>query len=217
VRIHGRWRIARKVVLPHTVRESTKRIRHGAATTVSGWLGTPQGNALAGQPVRIMTAAANGQNHFRQADIVTTLADGSWSARLPAGPSRIVQAVYAGAPTIEPAVSGLTHLIVPASIRLQSIRPQHAHWGATITIKGRLRGGYLPPAGERVDLWLAYNGGRADIASTRVTGRGDFRLRYRFSSGTGTVSYPIWLTTTAESAYPYSAVDTRKRRVLVSP
>jgi hypothetical protein len=217
VRIHGRWRIARKVVLPHTVRESTKRIRHGAATTVRGWLGTPQGNAIAGQPVRIITAAANGQNHFRQADIVTTLADGSWSARLPAGPSRIVQAVYAGAPTIEPAVSGLTHLIVPASIRLQSIRPQHARWGATITIKGRLRGGYLPPAGERVDLWLAYNGGRADIASTRVTGRGDFRLRYRFSSGTGTVSYPIWLTTTTDSAYPYSAVDTRKRRVLVSP
>jgi hypothetical protein len=217
VRVHGRWRIARKVVLPHTVRVSTKRIRHGAATTVSGWLGTPQGNALAGQPVRIMTAAANGQNHFRQADIVTTLADGSWSARLPAGPSRIVQAVYAGAPTIEPAVSGLTHLIVPASIRLQSIRPQHAHWGATITINGRLRGGYLPPAGERVDLWLAYNGGRADIASTRVTGNGDFRLRYRFSSGNGTVSYPIWLTTTADSAYPYSPTHTRKQSVLVSP
>jgi hypothetical protein len=217
VRVHGRWRTVSRVLLPHVVRESTKRIRHGKRATISGWLGTPQGIALAGQQVRIMTAADNGQERFRQAALVSTLADGSWSARLPAGPSRIVQALYDGASSVEPAASGRARLIVPASIRLLSIGPRHAHWGERITISGRLRGGYLPAAGERVDVWLAYNGGRADIANTHVTGRGRFKLHYRFASGNGTARYPVWLTSTADSAYPYAPARTRTATVIVSP
>jgi len=42
----------RVVVMPHVVTRSTKHVAHGKATTVDGWLGMPNGTALAGQTVR---------------------------------------------------------------------------------------------------------------------------------------------------------------------
>ena len=103
VRRHGklvrvkRHRWIRVPLLPHVVMHSTKRVGHGRRTSVSGWLGMPDGTALGGQVVRVLTAPDNGLGHFTQAAVATTAANGSWSARLPAGPSRLVEAYYAGA------------------------------------------------------------------------------------------------------------------------
>ena len=52
--MHGHGRAVRAVALPHEVLVRTKRVRPGAAATVSGWLGTTDGNALGGQPVRVL-------------------------------------------------------------------------------------------------------------------------------------------------------------------
>ena len=52
VRVNGRWLVKRVVLLPHTVRVSTKTIRHGARTTISGWLGTARGTAIGGTASR---------------------------------------------------------------------------------------------------------------------------------------------------------------------
>ncbi len=216
VRVRGRWRARRVAVLPHTAHVS-KRVRYGAGTTVSGWLGTSRGTALGGQRVRILTAPDNGLRRFRRARVVRTGPDGRWRARLRAGPSRLVRAVYDGASTVEPASSGAVRIVVPASIALRSVRPRHARWGQRITIPGRLGGGFLPRAGERVDVWLRYQGGVADIANILVTGRGRFKVGYRFSRGRGTVRYPVWVSTTADSAYPYAPARSRRTLVRVGP
>src|SRR5450755_3166660 len=71
VRGRGQWRWERQVLLPRTIQRSTWRARHGATTTVVGWLGTSTGNALGGQPVRILTAPDNGSGAFTQATIAT--------------------------------------------------------------------------------------------------------------------------------------------------
>ena len=76
------------VLLPHTVRVSTKTVRHGARTTISGWLGTDRGNAIAGQRVLIQTAPDTGGGAYSTAAVTTTAPDGSWSATVAAGPSR---------------------------------------------------------------------------------------------------------------------------------
>src|SRR6185437_14793774 len=117
--IHGRVHIVKIVLLPRTVNGTSKRVRHGAATSVSGWVGTVNGNALAGVPVRVMTAADDGSPRFTQAAVVTSAANGSWTARLPAGPSRLVQAIYDGAATVEPAASAPANVIVPASLAMR--------------------------------------------------------------------------------------------------
>ena len=70
VRRHGklvrvkRHRWIRVSLLPHVVMHSTKRVGHGRRTSVSGWLGMPDGTALGGQVVQVLTAPDNGLGHF---------------------------------------------------------------------------------------------------------------------------------------------------------
>ena len=54
---------------------------------VSGWLGETNGTGLAGQEVELLAAPANGSGEFRRVRSVRTLSNGSWTVRLPPGPS----------------------------------------------------------------------------------------------------------------------------------
>ncbi|MGZ4229698.1 MAG: hypothetical protein ACXVTC_26175 [Solirubrobacteraceae bacterium] len=211
--IHGRVHIVKVVLLPKTVNDTSKRVRHGAATSVNGWVGTVNGNALAGVPVRVMTAPDDGSLRFTQAALVTSAADGGWTARLPAGPSRLVQAIYDGAPTVEPAASAPANVIVPAFLRMR-VRPRTTHWGSTITIRGQVRGGYIPPAGELVILHVGWGGGSTEIGHLYTDRSGRFRTRYTFLRGNGTVTYRLWATSARETDYPY--VPSRSRKVSVT-
>ena len=215
VRIGGQWRTVRVPLLPHTARASTKRVPFGASTTVSGWLGTDQGVALGHQPVRILTAPDNGQQAFRQVAAATTAANGSWTVRLPAGPSRIVDAVYDGSQTVEPS-SGQARVSTPASLSLD-VQPRHTHWGGRIVLSGRLAGGYLPGAGETVILSVHFGGRPHDFAHVTALGDGRFRYVYTFLPGTGTAAYPFSAETVRESDYPYTPSMSSQVTVDVSP
>jgi hypothetical protein len=211
--IHGRVHIVKVVLLPKTVNGTSKRVRHGAATSVSGWVGTVNGNALAGVPVRVMTAPDDGSPRFTQAALVTSAADGSWTARLPAGPSRLVQAIYDGAATVEPAASAPAKVIVPAALAMR-VRPRTTHWGSTITIVGQVRGGYVPAAGELVILHVGWGGGSTEIGHLYTDRHGRFHTRYTFLRGNGTVTYRLWATSARETDYPYA--PSRSRRISVT-
>jgi hypothetical protein len=211
--IHGRVHIVKVVLLPKTINSTSKRVRHGVPTSVSGWVGTVNGNALAGVPVRVMTAPDDGSPRFTQAALVTSAADGSWTARLPAGPSRLVQAIYDGAATVEPAASAPANVIVPAALTMR-IRPRTTHWGSTITIRGQVRGGYVPAAGELVILHVGWGGGSTEIGHLYTDRNGRFHTRYTFLRGNGTVTYRLWATSARETDYPY--VPSRSRRISVT-
>jgi len=215
VRIGGHWRTVRVPLLPHTTHASTKHVPYGASTTVSGWLGTDQGVALGHQSVRILAAPDNGQQMFRQVTAATTAANGSWTARLPAGPSRIVDAVYDGSQTVEPS-SGQARVTTPASISLD-VQPRHTHWGGRIVLSGRLAGGYLPGAGETVILSVHFGGGAHDFAHVSARGDGRFRYVYTFLPGNGTAAYPFSAETVRESDYPYTPSMSSRVTVDVSP
>ena len=161
--IHGRVHIVKVVLLPRTVSDTSKRVRHGAATSVNGWVGTVNGNALAGVPVRVMTAPDDGSLRFTQAAVVTSAANGGWTARLPAGPSRLVQAVYDGAATVEPAASahrqrdraGVAGDADPAAHDPLGIDDHDQ--------RAKVRGGYIPAAGELLILHVGWRGGSTEI------------------------------------------------------
>jgi hypothetical protein len=201
-----RIKFERVVVLPHTVGYSVRRVRYGHSTSISGWLGTYDGTALAGQPVWVMTAPDNGQGRFALARAVTTAADGSWSTVLPPGPSRLVEAVYPGAPTTEPSTSGQVRIVVPAVVRLH-IKPRAVPWGGTIQIYGRVLGGYIP--GNRQQL-LRLRIGAEGIFSTvgipDIGPRGRFHTTWRFHPGVGVVTY--WFSVSTLTMRPI----TRSRR-----
>ena len=214
VRVDGHLVTVRIPVLPRTVRSSSRRVAFGKKTTIHGWLGTAQGNALGAQTVQILAAPDNGSASFVQEAVATTAANGGWTARLPAGPSRIIRAVYGGSGSSEPS-SGEATVLVPASIKLHV--PRIAHWGGKLILTGRVRGGYLPADGETVILSVRFGGHEHDFAHLAVSGNGRFRYVYTFLPGSGDANYPFSAETVRESGYAYTPGHSRSEIVNVTP
>jgi hypothetical protein len=207
-------RFVRVVVPPHVVSYAERRLTFGQGAIVSGWLGTSDGTALAGEPVRVLAAADNGEGRFAQAAVATTSADGSWSARLTPGPSRLVEAAYDGSATTEPAISGQVRLIVPARVLL-SIQPTQSHWGNTIHISGRVLGGYIPK-GKLLRLRIGADGIQGTVGIPDVGRSGKFHTTWTFASGNGTVRYWFSVSTLPEADYPFASASSRRVYVTVS-
>jgi hypothetical protein len=214
--VNGREVIERVVELPHLVQGQHDLVPYGQGATVHGWLGDAgTSNALAGQPVQILTAPANGAGDFTPLETVRTNAEGAWSAQVPAGPSRVIEADFAGTQTLAPATSDFAHLTVRASPRVR-VTPTHTRWGSTISISGRLRGGYVPPAGELVVLRIGWKGGSAEIGHVLTSLDGSFRTTYTFLRGRGSETYRIWAQSVRESDYPFAPARSRSIEIHVT-
>ena len=224
VRRHGKKvRVRRRktvhvIVLPHPVLKLKRRVAFGHTTTVSGWLGTYDGTALAGQPVEVLAAPDNGRGAFAPAAWATTSANGGWSATLPAGPSRLVEAAYPGTADLEPSLSGQVTETVPAKVELLRVLPRRVAWGGTVRIIGRLVGGYLPPGGALVRLRIGLGSAHTTYGvKEHVTGNGRFSTTYTFGAGDPSVHRSYWfqIATLPMGNFPWAPSDSGKRWVLV--
>ena len=224
VRRHGkkvrvkRTKLERVVLTPHLVASSTRRVGYGQGTTVSGWLGTYAGVALGGQTVSVLTAPDNGLGQFSTAATVTTAADGSWTAALPAGPSRLIEAFYSGAVTTEPSVSAQVHLVVPAKVELLSVSPRKVAWGGTVRLVGQLDGGYLPAGGALVRLRIGQGSAQTTYGvREHVGGDGRFSTTYTFGEGVASVHRSFWfeIASLPTGNYPYAPANSRRLTVRV--
>ena len=165
----------------------------------------------------ILTAPDNGSNAFTPAGVVTTAADGIWSATLPAGPSRIIQASYAGSATILPAI-GYATVITPAKIRITRVTPDRIDWGATVTISGRVLGGYIPASSKllRLDLGIVGIPGFSKIQGIpNIAPDGTFTTRYKFARGfSGVARFWLQVSSLAEADFAWAAAHSP--RVIVT-
>ena len=213
-----RIKIVRVVVPPHVIAKTSRLVGFGHGTTVNGYLGTASGIAIAGHAVSVLTAPDNGSNQFTQAAVVTTTANGTWTAKLPPGPSRIVEAVYGGDPTTEGASSGQVRVVVRAQVKLLSVSPRRVAWGGTVRITGQLLGGYLPPGGALVRLRIG-QGARYQTYGVQehVTGSGRFTTTYTFGAGQASSFQRFWfqISSLPMGSYPFAPSDSRRRSVLV--
>ena len=214
---HGRpiyvKRRVRRVLLPHAVNEPTRRVRHGRRTTVNGFVGLADGTALGGQTVNVYSAPDDNAPRFRLMGTVTTDPYGDWTARVPAGPSRLIEAVFPGNGTTEPATSSTVTLTVPARIAV-SIAPRVVPWSKKITISGRLVGGYVPGDGVALRLRVPYPGGHFLQEPFRTNRHGEFRFQWTYGAGRGVTAYRFVVATTAtESDYPWAAAASRAMSV----
>ena len=208
------------IVLPHPVLKLKRRVAFGHGTTVSGWLGTYDGVALAGQAVEVLSAPDNGGGSFTPVAWATTASNGGWSAQIPAGPSRLIEADYGGAANVEPSLSGQVTETVPAKVKLLRIVPRRVAWGKTVRITGQLVGGYLPSGGALVRLRIGLGSARTTYGvQEHVTGNGRFSTTYTFGAGDPRVHRSYWfqLATLPMGNYPFApshsgeAVRARRR------
>jgi len=217
VRSKGRWRVVRncKNAQPHPT--NTLAVPYGQPVTVHGLYTTSAGVPLGGQPVQIFAAPNNGLSPFSQVAVVTTAADGSWTATLPAGPSRIVRAVTNGSATILPS-SGQVTTIVPARIRLLKVWPRHVAWGGTVHLVGQLLGGYLPPGGALVRLRIGYGSTYNTYGvEEHVMGDGRFSTVASFGPGDPNVHRTYWfqIASLPMGNYPYAPAASQRVSVHV--
>ena len=188
----------------------------GRPVRLHGLLMSSAGLPIAGQPVAILTAPDNGSNAFTQAAAVTTGPDGSWTATLAPGPSRIIEASYAGSPTILPATGSAT-VITPAKIVLTRVTPDRTPWGRTVTISGRVLGGYIPASSKllRLDLGIVGIPGLSKIQGIpNVAPDGTFTTTYKFARYQGVVRFWLQVSSLAEADFPWAPAHSR--RVIVT-
>jgi hypothetical protein len=211
-----RTKVEKVPVPPQAVSSSTKQVSYGKSTTVSGILATTDGTALAGRTVQILAAPNNELGQWSQVAVVTTGGDGTWSATLPPGPSRLVEAAYAGDTTTLPSTSNTVTMVVPARIKI-TITPHQLPWNGVLTLHGHLVGGYIPPDGVamRVLIGLPHLSHPYLAQSFRTNAAGAFALKFKaFGGGHGVTRYPMWLATTSnESDYAYAKSSSRRMNI----
>ncbi len=193
------------------------RVAFGQPVRVDGLLESSAGTPLANQPVTVLTAPDNGSNVLSSAATVTTGPNGRWTATLPPGPSRIIEASYAGSPTVLPA-SGSATVITPAKIELFSVTPDRTPWGSTVKITGRVLGGYIPASSKllRLDLGVVGLPGLSKIQGIpNVSPDGRFTTTYKFARAYGVVRFWLMVSSLAEADFPFAPAHSRRVVVTV--
>jgi hypothetical protein len=193
-----------------------RRVEHvafGRRTTLRGWFATADGAALGHVRVRVLAAPDNGLRHWRKVTTVSTAANGSWRAMLPAGPSRLVEAVYGGGPLTEPETSPIATLLVPASSTLSF--DHVVHFGQSLVLTGHLLGGYVPPTGTIVVVEAFDRGHWRNIATVRSNRSGRWRAHYALNGGAG--SYPVRVRIPRQAAYPWATGVTPAQTLVIEP
>jgi hypothetical protein len=206
-----RWQLKRVCRAPHVHVTSSLRVPYGHKVTLHGLYMTSQGTPLSGEPVHILAAPDNQSGAFSQLAMVTTAPDGSWTATLPAGPSRIIRAVTDGTATLLPS-SGQVRTIVPARITVR-IRPRIVPWGARLEITGRVLGGYVPTNSNllRLNVGIGRIGQLEGLP--KISPDGQFVIVWKFDPGQGVLHPWFSVGTLSESAFPF-APATSKRIVI---
>ncbi|HUB75537.1 MAG TPA: hypothetical protein VL977_00705, partial [Solirubrobacteraceae bacterium] len=150
---------------------------------------------------------------------VQTAADGSYSYSIPPGPSRDVTlsyTAYAGAAS--PSALASVALLVTPRIELR-ITPRATTNGHTITLRGRVLGGYIARRG--LPLEVEYREGSRWMIYTEILAHrgGAFSWRYTFERTTRSITYSfrVAIPATGVAGYPYQPAASRPRSVHVDP
>jgi hypothetical protein len=212
-----RWRVQRICKRPQVRVTSTLRIPYGHSVTLHGVYTTGQGVPIGDQPVHILAAPNNHSDAFAELATATTASDGTWSATLPPGPSRVIRASTDGTATILPS-SGEVTTIVPAMIKLLRVWPRHVPWGGTVHLVGQLLGGYLPPGGALVRLRIGYKSTYNTYGvEEHVGGNGRFSTVASFGPGDPSVFRTYWfqIASLPMGNYPYAPAASQRVPVIV--
>jgi hypothetical protein len=120
-----------------------------------------------------------------------------------------------GSTTTEPAFSTPVRLIVPAELRLE-VHPTHTRSGGTISIAGRVLGGYMP-IGKFLRLRIGVAGVKQTIGIPKVRRNGRLRTTFTFAPGSGMVRYWFAVSTLREADYPDAPASSPRVTVTVGP
>jgi hypothetical protein len=189
----------------------TRTLGH-TAVTLTGHLTSPQGGPIKDAQVKLLQQIV-GSAAVTQVAGTTTSADGSWSLKAPAGPSRLLHvAFYSHTLDATPASILDFHESVQGAVSMHA--PRRVRLGKAVTFTGQLDGGYVPAGGESVQVEIFYSGRWRTIEVLSTTSNGRWTYKYVFTLGVGS-SYTFRVVTVPNGGYPYISNHSKTVRVTV--
>jgi 5-hydroxyisourate hydrolase-like protein (transthyretin family) len=168
------------------------------------------GAPAAGTQVSLFDAATG-----RRLRVAAARRDGRYAMRAPASRTRQMRvAVQTGAASF--ACSRRLMLRVRSGLSL-AVRPRAVRNGERVRLRGRVRGGALPPKGKLVELQALEGGDWRTFASLRTDERGRFATRYRFQRTFTARTYRFRARARAEARFPFVLGVSRSATVRVTP
>jgi hypothetical protein len=204
---HGRRRSCRHRLV---IRPS---VAVGRSTRLFGRL-TLAGRALPGAPVEVWRRLAlEGAGWVRIATLSSSRT-GRFAYLARRGPARTIRFRYPGTPTIRGRNSDVA-LRVRATTSIRSTHRTVIN-GEYVTFRGRLKGGWIPPAGALVELQVFSRGHWRTFAQPRAratTGR--WAYRYRFETVRGRAVFRFRARIRRQPGLPFTTGASRTVRVNV--
>jgi hypothetical protein len=189
-----------------TTRKRAMRVRYGSRPTVRGRLVNDQGQPITAAGVAVLQRLKRAGADPVQIATVTTGADGTFSYKLPGGPSRTMTFAYSAFTNDrEPTATSSLRTVVRAQLSAR-ISPRTVGAGKKVTLTGRLR--LLGREGVQVQIQARDASQWRTIAVVSTTRDGDFRWRYRFKpSGAGRTF--AFRARVASPIYPFASGSSR--------
>jgi hypothetical protein len=180
----------------------------GATALLSGRLTrAADGAGLGGREVRVVSHPSRGALVRIPAKTVQTGEQGGFELRLPPGPSRRVNVVFAGDGSLERSTRRPLELRVRSGVSLRAV-PQTLHTGEAVRFGGRVRssGAPIPRRGKLIAIQYLEEATHRwrPVLVTRTDHHGRFRARYRFRYVSGRATIRIRATALAEERWPYA-------------
>ena len=207
-----RRKVIRVVLPPRIVAHTSRRVRHGHGTTVSGWLGTSRRHRAR----RTDDPSPDSARQWHGTVLAGGRSDHHGKRRLdgaaPGGP------VAAGRGRLRRRPDhGILHLGPGAPDRPRQVQdqdhPEVVPWGSTIRVTGRVVGGYVPVNSNllRLNVGIGRIGHLEGLPEIQPDGR--FLIVWKFDAGHGVLHPWFSVGTLSESAFPW-APGTSKRVVV---
>lgn len=187
--------------------------RYGGEAVFAGRLTSAVGSPLAHQPVRLVETFAAGADPAQRTTTVRTAGDGSFRARLAPGPSRLVEAGFAGTRTLGRSDGASAQLRVLSGVRLHASAASARIGGAPVVFTGRLAsaGAAMPPTGRAVELQFRLRGGEwSEFRTVQTDARGRFRYAYSFNDDDSRgVRFQFRAFAPAQDGWPYEPAGSK--------
>jgi hypothetical protein len=161
-----------------------RTIPYGRRVLLRGQLTSGRRTPLRGQPVRVIERFPAGARPATHVSTVLTGADGVFSIRTDAGPSRTITLAFDGSPTLGRSAGPALELGVRSRLQLAASAATATIGGAPLVFRGRLVAPQevIPAGGRSVQLQFRLPGlPWAEFRTVQTNRRGRFRYAYRFS------------------------------------
>jgi hypothetical protein len=194
-------------------------VPYGTSSRVHGRLVDAHGEPLAGQPVLVVDTFDNGALFPRAERPIVTDEDGRFSTPEPAGPTRSIEAVFAGSNRYLPSEDEVGKFAVRGAASFQT-SADTIREGTTLVFRGKVRhhGARIPAGGKLVEVQYRVKTGRQRTLKEpfRTEPDGSYRLAYRFSKAlTADALFHFRVKVRNEGNWPFKGSVSKWRKVIV--